>query len=176
MISCKSIYHSHEKSVLTDKQTNLNGKYSNCPKVICIEKRNADIDKIENPPLEDLLLNPNFGANEWGKVISYEGEIEIEVLSITKIKASLIKNGETIKSKIYKGKFINNYNNFSINQRKRFWGIPPLIYVYQAHKVDIGLTSDGYLVVYLSDYTFGGIFVFMGPSAFAYEVFFKKLE
>jgi hypothetical protein len=164
------------KSVLADTLINLNGKYSNCPKTICIEKKNADIDEHENPPLEDLLLNPKFGANMWGKAISYEGEIEIEVLSEKKIKVSFIKDGELLKSRIYNGKFINNYNYFSINQRKSFFGIPPLIYIYHVHKVDIGLTSDGYLIVYLGDYTFGGIFVFMGPSSFAYEVLFKKLE
>jgi hypothetical protein len=138
-------------------------------------RKNADIE-IENPPLEDLLLDPNFSTNEWGEVISYDGEIEIEVLSERKIKVSFIKNGEMLKSKIYKGKFINNYNYFSINQRNSFCGIPLLIYAYKEHKVDIGLTSDGYLAIYLSNYTFGGIFLFMGQSTYAYEVLFKKLE
>ncbi|MDR2475933.1 MAG: hypothetical protein LBD45_08765 [Bacteroidales bacterium] len=177
--SCKSLrheflYEEHGKSTIAENLNNLNGCYSNCPNAVCFEGKTTDTDKSMNPPLADMLLVTRFGTNESGKAGPYHGEIGIEVLSKQEIKVTSFVDGTKSKTKIYKGKFINNY--FSINQERFFFAIPPLVYTYQVHKVDIGLTAEGDLVVYLSYYSFGGIFVFMGESIFGYEVFFKKLE
>jgi hypothetical protein len=176
LLSCKTsqdyLYGYPNNSHIRQDLSNLNGRYFNYPKGIEIDYPQSDYNLILSPSLSQLLLDSYFTTNEWGKRPPYEGEIEIIVLPDNNLKITHIDGNNVIERKILKGKFIHNY--YSVNMNKKFICIPILFFSYQEKKVDLGLSAKGDLLVYVNSYVYGAVFVFMGPSAFSYELTFER--
>jgi hypothetical protein len=149
----------------------LEGNYSNCPFIPdTVDERLAD----EYIPLEQFIFHPDY-QKKWNESFNTEGEIIIEIISQNEILISYRINDITIKSRIYRGKFINNY--FEISTRRKIIGFPLTYFILNIDKLSLGISKEGYLIAASRRYRFGSLFIiFKGNHHSPPLSYFKKKQ
>ena len=165
---CIAIHSSSQKTFVTLNGTNLtsvNGKYSNL---------SVDTTFCTDKPLWSLL---NFRAMylrrdtlvDWANYV-----VELHVIDSTRIEAKLWEGKALLQTKELKGKIKDNC--FSIRRQVRIIGIPFLFFFTADYKTQIGIDSNGNLILDLAENRFGNIIFMAAGNRYRCDYKFVKVK
>ena len=161
-----------EKSAMTPKtQIQLSGRFVNYPEGTDLNNTTS-FNNINYCPLNRLIFTP-FYRKTADIIDTYEGEIELNLLSETELEVRYLVGDKLVDTKTLKGTLYDN--SFARNTRKQLIGLPLLYLKYESQKLYLGLTEENDLIVFPGrDFWVNYIFLCVSEYFWFYDYYVYK--
>ena len=129
--------------------------------------------KTKNSYAHSLWYELDYNRRDTFKAPE-QSTVSIEVLSNTKLKAVLKKDSTVIKTIIISGKYKEGY--FSVKRSYHIIPFPFIYFRHDDHKIRIGITQNGNLVVDAAESHSGWILMMAAGYREKYDLMFYRVR